>query len=480
MGAFDGVDLDPTDWEAVRAQGHRMLDDMLDHMRTLRDQPVWREPPADLRAGFREPPPLEGAPLEDVYDRFAREVLPYSSGNAHPGFMGWVQGGGTIVGALAEMLAAGLNANLGGRDHMPLEVERQVAEWTRQLFGFPDTANGMFVTGTSQANFMGLLVARTRALGQEVRTEGLGEVGVRLTAYASAAVHGCVAEAMDMTGVGVGHLRRIATDQNHRIRLDALRSAIARDRAEGFRPFLIVGSAGTVDVGAIDDLAGLADVAAAANLHFHVDGAIGALAIMSPKLAPRLAGIERADSIGFDWHKWGQVPYDAGFLLTRDGELQRRTFSNDAPYLRHHARGLGGGAWWPADYGPDLSRSFRALKTWFTVKTYGTRALGAVIERNCDLAAALAARVAAEPALELMAPCQLNIVCFRHRGPDPDALNEEIVARLHEGGHPAPSETEIGGATAIRAALVNHRTEQRDIDELVDRVLAFGREILRP
>jgi aromatic-L-amino-acid decarboxylase len=392
--------------------------------------------------------------------------------------MGWVQGGGTVVGALAEMLSAGMNANCGGRDHMALEVERQVAEWTRQLFAFPKGSNGMFVTGTSQANFMGLLVARTRALGQQVRTEGLGEVGVRLTAYASQAVHGCVAEAMDMTGVGVSHLRRIPTDANYRIRTDALKARIAEDRAAGFRPFLIVGSAGTVDVGAIDDLAGLADIAAAEDLHFHVDGAIGALAMMSPRLAPRLAGIERADSIGFDWHKWGQVPYDAGFLLTRDGELQRRTFSNDAPYLRHHTRGLGGGEWWPADYGPDLSRSFRALKTWFTVKTYGTRALGAVMERDCGLAAALAARVAAEPVLELMAPCQLNIVCFRHRGPDPDELNEEIVARLHEGGHPSPSETEIAGQTAIRAAFVNHRTRLADVEALVDRVLAFGREIL--
>lgn len=478
MGVFEGPDLDPTDWEAVRRQGHRMVDDMLDHVRTLRDGPVWRPPPVELRAGFREPSPREGAELSDVYDRFAREILPYSSGNAHPGFMGWVQGGGTVVGALADLLSSTMNSNLGGRDHMPLEVEQQISHWCRAWFGFPEGANGLFLTGTSQANFVALLIARTRALGPLPRVEGLGEQGGRLAAYASAAIHGSMTHAMDIAGLGTGGLRRIAVDAAHRIRLDALRDAIAADRAAGRTPFLLVGSAGTVDVGAVDDLAGLADVAAAEGLHFHVDGAIGALGVLSPDIAPRLAGIERADSVAFDWHKWGQVPYDAGFLLVRDGELQRRAFASDNAYLRRHDRGLGGGDWWPSDYGPDLSRSFRALKAWFTVKTYGTDALGAVMARDCRLAERLGERVAAEPALELVTPVQLNIVCFRHRGPDADALNEEIVARLHEAGLPSPSLTTVDGAIAIRAALVNHRTTEADVEALLAHILRLGREIL--
>jgi aromatic-L-amino-acid decarboxylase len=283
---------------------------------------------------------------------------------------------------------------------------------------------------------------------------------------------------MDIAGIGAGHLRRIPVDERQRMRLDALEEAIRKDREAGLQPFAVVGSAGTVDVGAIDDLSGLADIAQAHGLHFHVDGAIGALAVLSPRLAPRFKGIERADSIAFDWHKWGQAPYDAGFLLVRDGELQRRTFSNAAIYLKRRARGLGGGDWWPSDYGPDLSRSFRALKVWFMVEAYGTAALARIIEKDCEVAEALGARIEAEPALELLSPVQLNVVCFRHRGADPDALNDEIVARLHESGAAAPSETEVGGRTAIRAAIVNHRTTVADGQALVDQVLALGREIL--
>ena len=477
MASFGSGDLDPSDWEAVRAQGHRMLDDMIDHLRDLRAGPVWREPPTAMRAGFRELLPAEGRDLDEVYGRFAAEILPYSSGNTHPGFMGWVQGGGTVVGMLAEMLAAGMNSNLGGRDHMALEVEQQLVAWSREIFGFPADASGLFVTGTSQANFMGLLIARTRALGLEVRGGGLASLGRPLSAYASTAVHGCVSSAMDIAGMGSDQLRRVAVDENHRVRLDGLAEAIAADRAAGFQPFAIVGSAGTVDVGAIDDLNALADLAAVHSLHFHVDGAFGALGMLTPALAGRLAGIERADSIAFDWHKWGQVPYDAGFLLVRDPDLHRRTFAADAVYLRRSQAGLAGGEFWPCDYGPDLSRGFKALKAWFTVKTYGAEAMGAVIARTCEIAAQLGRRVEGESELELLAPVQLNIVCFRFRGPDPDRLNTEIVERLHTGGLAAPSLTRIDGATAIRAAIVNHRTTPDDVQRLADAVLVLGREI---
>ncbi len=254
-----------------------------------------------------------------------------------------------------------------------------------------------------------------------------------------------------------------------------MRQAIGSDRAHGLEPFLLIGTAGTVDVGAIDDLAALAEIAAAERLHYHIDGAFGALAMLAPELAPRLAGIERADSVAFDWHKWAQVPYDSGFLLVRDGVLQRQTFAADAAYLRRAERGLAGGDWWPCDYGPDLSRGFRALKTWFTLKTYGADAIGEVIAGTVALAQRLATRVAAEPELELLGPVPLNIVCFGYRSPDADRLNAEIVADLHEQGRVAPSLTTIGGRTAIRAAIVNHRTAAEDVDALVESVLICGR-----
>jgi len=438
---------------------------------------VWRPIPGEVRAAVRQPPPEAPMDLAEVHDEFLRSVLPYATGNVHPGFMGWVHGGGNVAGLLGEMLAAGLNANLGGRDHMPIEVERQVADWVRQWFGLPAGAGGLFVTGTSMANFMAVLVARTAALGTGSRIRGLEAAGGRLTAYTSSAGHNCLTRAVEMAGLGSGSLRRVPVDAAGRMDPAALAGAVAVDRERGLNPFLVIGTAGTVDTGAVDDLEALAAFCGAEGLWFHVDGAFGALAILAPALAPRLAGIGRVDSLALDFHKWGQVPYDAGFLLVRDGARHRDTFASPAAYLRQEDSGLAGGAPWPCDFGPDLSRGFRALKTWFTLKVHGTRRLGAMIQHTCDLARHLAGRVEAAPELELLAPVSLNIVCFRHRGDDPDALNRRIVAALHESGQAAPSTTILHGHLAIRAAIVNHRTRTGDVDALVEAVLALGRRL---
>lgn len=462
--------LDPEDWRDLRAQGHRMLDDMFDNLATVAERPLWQAPSPEQRARYRAELPFGPGRLEDAHAQFMADVAPYGSGNRHPGFMGWVQGGGTGVGMLAEMLAGGLDANLGGRDHMPIEVERQVALWMAELFGFGPEASGLFLTGTSMANLCAVLVARDRALGADVRHTGVRDV--RVVAYASKGVHSCIVRAMDMTGLGWDRLRLVETDADHAISLPALEAAIAADRAQGLKPFLIVGTAGSVDVGAIDDLSGLADIAQREGAAFHVDGALGALGVLAPGVAPRLKGIERADSLALDFHKLAQVPYDAGFLLVRDAAAHKRTFTySEAAYLRHAERGLAGGEWWPCDFGPDLSRGFRALKVWFALKTYGLDALGAVIGRACDLAAELAARIEASDELELMAPVGLNIVCFGYVGAD----NAAIAADLQEAGRVAPSTTTLKGRTAIRAAIVNHRTGLQDIEALVEGVLASGR-----
>jgi aromatic-L-amino-acid decarboxylase len=462
--------LDPEDWDALRAQGRRMLDDMFDNLQGLRDRPLWQAPEPAQRARYRAGLPRAPGDLAQLHAQFMADCAPYGSGNRHPGFMGWVQGGGTAVGMLAEMLAGGLDANLGGRDHMPIEVERQVIAWMAELFQFPPEASGVFLTGTSTANLCAMLIARDRALGVQVRADGVRDPGV--AAYASRGVHACIVRAMDMTGLGTNRLRLIETDADHRVSLPALKAAIAADRANGIKPFLIVGSAGTVDVGAVDDLDALADVAAAEGATFHVDGALGALGVLSPAIAPRLKGIERADSLALDFHKLGQVPYDAGFLLCRDPEAHKRSFSyGEAPYLRHAERGLAGGEWWPCDYGPDLSRGFRALKVWLTLRTYGLDAIGAVVAQTCALAEELARQVKAHAELELMAPVGFNIVCFGYRGGD----NAAIAADLQEEGRVAPSTTTLSGRTAIRAAIINHRTGLDDIAALVDGVLARGR-----
>ena len=466
--------LDAVDWQDLRAQSHRMVDDMIDYVAGIRDRPVWQPMNPAVRAVFQADLPQDPTDLSQVYRDFQEYVLPYAVGNVHPGFMGWVHGGGTAVGMLAEMLAGGLNANCGGRDHAPIEVERQIVDWARQLFGFPAGASGLFVTGSSIANFIALLVARRAALGGATRQTGLSAAGPRLVAYASVAAHDCIARALDYAGLGSNALHPIPVDKSHRMDLDALRRSIADDRGAGLTPFLIVGSAGTVGIGAIDDLAGMADLAAAEQLWFHVDGAYGALGILSPDIAPRLAGIERAHSLALDFHKWGQVPYDAGFILVRDGTMHRDTFATSADYLHRDSRGLAAGEFWPHDFGPDLSRGCRALKTWFTLRVYGLDQLGAAISRTCRVARHLEMRVAADARLELLAPVQLNIVCFRYRGNDADVLNAAIVADLQESGVAAPSTTRIDGRLAIRAAIFNHRTRECDVDALVEAVLRHG------
>ena len=466
--------LDPDDWTELRALGHRMLDDAFDDLTRLRDRPVWQPTPPTARQALRAGLPRAGEPAGALYDAYRRDIAPFAVGNRHPRFMGWVHGGGTAVGMLAELLAGALNANCGGRDHAPIQVERQIIAWAAEMLGFPAGAGGLLVTGSSMANLIGTLAARTARLGPGVRSDGLG--GARLVAYASAAAHGCIPRALDMAGLGSDALRLIATDPAGRIDSGALTAAIARDRADGATPFLVVGSAGTVDIGAIDDLNALADICAADRLWLHIDGAFGALAMLSPALAPLLAGIERAHSVAFDFHKWAQIPYDCGCIVVRDEQALLDTFAAPAAYLRRDQRGLAGGGIWPCDLGPDLSRGFRALKVWMTLRCYGADRLGEMIEGTCAVARHLAARVDREPALERLAPVALNIVCFRHVGLDGDLdrINADIVADLHEQGIAAPSLTTLGGRLAIRAAIVNHRTKTDDADALVDAVLALG------
>jgi glutamate/tyrosine decarboxylase-like PLP-dependent enzyme len=460
--------LDPADWSALRALGHTMLDDMVNHLATLREGPVWRPMPPPVREAFQAQIPAQGTAPEALYARFQAEIQPYVTGNTHPRFMGWVHGGGNPVSMLAELLAGAMNANCGGRDHVGIAVERQVIAWAARMLGMPEQTSGVLLTGSSMANFVAVLCARYKALGQQGRREGAG--GAKLTAYASAGVHRCVPGALDMAGLGSESLRRIPVDENFQMDILLLRAAIAADKAAGCMPFLIVGTAGTVDVGAFDDLSMLADIAAEEGAWFHVDGAFGALAVLSPALKPATAGIERADSVAFDFHKWAQVTYDAGCVLVRDPEIELATFAQATSYLAAAPRGLAGGAPWPCDLGPDLSRGFRALKVWMTLSAYGTEALAGIVDDTCALAQRLAAQVRESSRLILLAPVKLNIVCFGVAG-FTDAQTAGLVADLQEDGLFAPSTTIIAGRLAIRAAIVNHRTSAADIDALVTEIL---------
>jgi glutamate/tyrosine decarboxylase-like PLP-dependent enzyme len=462
------------------------VDGLIDWWSGVRERPVWRPIPADVKAALRAMPLPAGPTDPDrVCELFERLVLPYPAGNTHPRFMGWVNGSGTPVGALADLLAGALDANVGGRDHAPVYVERQVVDWARQIVGFPEGASGLLTSGTSIATLIGLAAARQAHGAGDVRRNGLQVSPARLVGYASTQAHASVPKAFELLGLGRDGLRSMPVDDAGRMDTAALERAIAADAAAGLRPFCVVGTAGSVNTGAVDDLAAVARVCRERGLWMHVDGAFGALAVLAPEEAPKLAGIERADSLAFDFHKWLHVPYDVGCALVRDERAHRDAFSLRHDYLAAAERGLAGGNPWYCEYGPEQSRGFRALKVWFTLLTYGLDRLGAAIARNCAQARYLGERAAAEPELELMAPVALNIACFRYRGAGLppaalDRLNAEIVADLHEQGIAAPSTTRVGGALVIRACLCNHRTERSDLDALLDAVLRLGRERARP
>lgn len=474
----DGASLDPADWEAFRTAAHALLEDAIARMQGAREGRVWTPLPDDLKAAFDQPLPDSGRDETEIVAALSA-LLPHGVGNTHPRFFGWVHGSGTPLNLLAEITAAAMNANTGGRDHGAIYVEKQVIRWCRDLFGFPETASGLIVSGTSLATIIALKAARDARLGFASRQGGID--GARLVGYASAEAHACNPRAFDMLGLGAAALRRVPVNDRFEMDTTALEAAIAADRAAGNQPFAIIGTAGTVNTGATDPLAVLADIAAREGLWLHVDGAFGALARLVPDLAPRFAAIERADSLAFDFHKWLHVNYDAGCVLVRDEALHRRAFSDRPDYLKGETRGLAAGNPWPVEYGPELSRGFRALKVWTQIAGFGTARLGEAIGRNVQQAAFLARQISNDADFELMAPVSLNICCFRYapqglEGAASDALNEEIVVRLQEEGIAAPSTTRLQGRTVIRVNLTNHRTREEDLLLLLREIKRIGNQ----
>lgn len=475
--------LDPQNWEELRSLSHQMVDEMLSYLENVGDRPVWQPIPAGVKRTFSEPVPRVGAGAEAAYAEFKQNILPFPLGNIHPRFWSWVCGTGTPGAMLAEMLCAAMNSNVHGGEQSPIYVEQQVISWLTQALGYPTEASGLLVDGGSMANFVSLAVARNANAGWDVKAKGLSG-GPPLVIYCSSETHSSVLKAIETLGLGSQGLRFVECDSEFRIRVDALRVAVAADRKSGMRPVCVIGNAGTVNSGAIDDLPALAQFCREEGLWFHVDGAFGALAALSPELRPLLRGMEQADSLAFDLHKWMYMPYDVGCVLVRSAEKHREAFSYAVSYLDPHPRGLTAGPISFSQYGLELSRGFRALKVWFSLKEHGLNSFTAMIEQNVRQCKYLGELVDSELDLELLAPIPLNVVCFRFRGNVKDEhklteMNREIVLRLQETGTAAPSTTVIANKFAIRVANVNHRTRREDFELLVREVVKSGRELSR-
>jgi aromatic-L-amino-acid decarboxylase len=474
--------LDPADWKQFATLAHKMVDDMLVHLETLNDRRPWTPLPSEVRATLTgEPLPSEPQGAEAAYAEFLTNVLPYTNGNRHATFLGWVQGNGTPLGMMADMLASGMNAHLAGLDQAPKLVELQVIRWLAELMGFPSDSSGIMVSGGTMANTVGLAVARQAKAGFDIRALGaLG--GPRLMVYGSTEIHSWAQKAVELFGMGSASLRKAPVDDQFRIRIDALKAMIAEDRAAGHRPICVLGSAGTVNSGAIDDLDALADLCAEEDLWFHVDGAFGALARWSPRLAPLVQGMERADSVAFDLHKWMSLPYEIACVLVRDVEVHEATFNVTPSYLRDEGRGVIAGGIPFANRGVELTRSFKALKVWLSLKAEGVERFGRIVEQNVMQAQEFTTRIAQVKDVEIMAPTALNIVCWRVTRPgltpeQQDTFNKELLLRIQEQGLAIPSGSQIHGRYIIRVACSNHRTRWEDLERLAVGVERISGEI---
>ncbi len=476
--------LDPADWDEYSVVAHRMVDDMISFLKGLRSKPVWVKPPELTKTFFKQDLPLENSSLNAVYEEFLRHILPYRKGNLHPRFFSWVEGNGSFTGALADMLASVMNSNLGVGDHGAIYVEHQVINWCKQILGYPPESTGILVSGGSVANITALIVARNAFMGGIIKKNGLKSLPGHLVMYCSSETHNCIFKAAEIIGIGSDYLRKIPVNDRFQIDLDILQKTIQEDKLQGLLPFCLVASAGTVNTGAIDPLEKLSLICQQEGLWLHIDGAIGAVVNLLPEFGAELKGLQAADSIAFDLHKWLYINYEAGCLLVRDGHTHRSAFVQQANYLLKHERGLAAGPDSFSNYGLELSRGFKSLKVWMSIKEYGIEKYKRLIRQNIAQAFDMGERINQTPLLELLTPVTLNIVCFRFNpgGLDSISLNElnrEILMRMQESGIAAPSYTFLKEQYAIRVSITNHRTRIQDIETVLDQTIMIGNQIYK-
>ena len=461
------IDLPP---EEFRRLGYRAVDLLTKHFAALSEQPARTPVPDTLRRELMECPlPEDPADPDALLDEIDRSVLRYPMGNGSPRFFAWVNSSGAPLAVLADMLAAGLNPSVAGGDHAATYVEHAALAWMRRIMGFPPESGAILTSGGSVANLIGLASMRFVKTHGQVRERGLRGADP-LIVYTSTEGHSCIQKAIEILGIGHAQLRRIPVDEEWGMDVRALQSRIAEDRAAGLMPACVAASAGTVNTGAIDPLAAIADLCQREDLWFHVDGAYGGPATLVPELADLFRGLERADSVAVDPHKWMYVPVECGCALVRNAGAMRDTFSLVPPYLRDDTA-----LPWFSEFGIQQSRGFRALKLWTALRHVGVKGYRDLLAHDLAMTRALRDRLRAAPDFDLIAAGPLSITCFRYRpasfagaGGDLDALNRRILERVQHEGRVYLTGTEIHHRPALRACIVNFRTREADLGALLD------------
>lgn len=474
------LDLAPGEF---RELGHSLVDRVADFLTDIRRRPVTPgDTPEEVRAlvgggGL----PREGTDPARLLEQAADLLFDHSTFNGHPDFYAYITSSAAPIGALGELLAAAVNANVGGWPLSPVatEIEAQTVGWIAEFLGYP-APHGLLVSGGNMANMLGFWAARRAGAPWDVRAEGMA-AGPRMAAYVSRETHTWVQKAADLAGLGTGAIRWIDTDAGQRMDVAALREAVAGDVAAGVKPFLVVGTAGTVSTGAVDPLADIAATCREFDMWFHVDGAYGAPAAALAELAGLFEGLAEADSVAVDPHKWLYAPLQAGCVLIRDRALLRDTFSYHPPYYPDHDPEPDAPLMFH-EYGLENSRGFRALKVWLAFRQIGRSGFVDSIRDDIGLARRLADQLGDHPEFEV-ATRDLSIVTFRYLpAGETDQeylghLNAAILDRLRESGVAYLSNAVIDGRYLMRACIVNFRTTTEDVERLPDRIAEVGQAV---
>jgi glutamate/tyrosine decarboxylase-like PLP-dependent enzyme len=477
------IGLDPADWNEIKTLGHQIIDDMVNYLKSVGEKPAWSPIPQQVKDRFKKPIPHQPENIFDVYQEFKQNIFPYHGGNIHPKYFAWVQGTGTPMGAFADLLAGVMNSNVAIGDQSALYVDKQVINWCKELLNYPEDGSGILVSGGSIANITALIVARNTVI-VNAKNAGVYAAQGKLTAYCSSETHNCLGKAVEVIGIGNEQLRKIPVNENYEIDIQALKAKIKEDKNNGFIPFCIIGNAGTVNTGAIDPLDELLQIARSEKIWFHIDGAFGAIAKLVPAYQDKLQAIEEADSVAFDLHKWMYMQYEVGCVLFKNAAAHRAAFATAVSYLSAHDRGIAAGPETISNYGMELSRGFKALKVWMSLKEHGMDKYAAMIAQNIDQAFYLGEQVKQHHKLELMAAVTMNVVCYRYNPGNLDddqlnRLNKELLMRMQEKGIAVPSSTLLNGKYAIRAAITNHRTRRHHLDEMITGTIETGNTLMK-